>query len=489
MSIPAAPSSSSTLTTAKFSKLRQGQQRAATLKTSTSTVQLLTFHCDVMLMNENGKTSGTCIPAFRCDVALNDQMDVLVDKVMEELNSEDSQWRKVYGDDAVIAFGDICLTFKQKITSQYSQIKPRNYGSVRQFWDMHTQRKGLYFSEHQIKHFSPAIGVLVPISCTRPRHDAASDDNGDHDRRGRQRKTSRKRKERLSDSASPPPIKKEKLDDGLVEVKVEVKEEPIEPARPRKQLRCTARRKAPLVKPSSKSSPLRPITLHRAITFFCEQPVLRDGTWSLQRSVDAFQGKLHIPLAAGNSSRVRELLVDDDASVLLGAQCFNVYNSTLDAAQFQVLRLAKLGGLLSEFMTALGKQSAWFLDIEVPNHFIALELEDSSEVPKTVLDCCPNAVAEELSGNLAPEIHAEINDLTVALSHYTFHSCGGDKVYASFKTSITEGGAKLQIYDPVIHSISGDEGPQDQGPDAILAFKLQHACSGLCSKLKLQPFV
>ncbi|KAH9913728.1 uncharacterized protein B0H18DRAFT_158152 [Fomitopsis serialis] len=102
MSIPATPSSSSMLTTAKFSKLRQGQQKAAVLKTSVSTVQSLTFHCDVMLMNKNGKTTATCIPAFRCEVALNDSMDALVAKVVEELNSEDGQWRKAYGDDALV---------------------------------------------------------------------------------------------------------------------------------------------------------------------------------------------------------------------------------------------------------------------------------------------------------------------------------------------------------------------------------------------------
>ncbi|KAH9913727.1 uncharacterized protein B0H18DRAFT_158159 [Fomitopsis serialis] len=283
-------------------------------------------------------------------------------------------------------------------------------------------------------------------------------------------------------------VKKEKLDDRSVNVKVEVKdevkEEPIEPALPKKQR--AARRKAPTVKPPS---PLRPIVLHRSITFFYEQPVREDETWSLQRSVNDFQGKLHIPLTAGNSSRVRELLVDDDASILLGGPRFDVYNSELDAAQLQVLRVARLGDLLSGFLAALGKQPAWFLDIEVPTYFIALELEDSNEVPKTVLVCCPHAAAEELSGDLAPEIQAEINALTVALSHYSLHSCDGDKVYASFKTSITEGGAKLQIFDPVIHSISGDEGLHDQGQNAVLDFKLKHACSRLCSKLKLQPFV
>ncbi|EPS99571.1 hypothetical protein FOMPIDRAFT_1024189, partial [Fomitopsis schrenkii] len=405
-SVPAA-SSSTIHSTAKFSKFRSDAQRAAAVKTATvtSSRHSLTFNCEVMLSDKRGKTVDTRLPAILLTMELNAPLEGVLHKVLEELNCKDGQWRKAYGSDAVVMERDICFAFKQKISTKYPEFKLRSYKSVRQFWDHHTQQRGVYFTDVQIRNFTPAIIALIDIERTQP---VASDD-------GDRAKVSRKRKRQRSSSASPPPVKKERLDEEYVQVKAEASDEPRElPVQlPPKQ---RSRRRTPVVKsaptstkptlpatPSATTSTTKPLSAYgniiisRSIEFVCESPVLEDGQWCLRRVPGVFEGRVGQPL---NPSKPHRLFVDADASAILGGSSYDLYNTDIDQGHHKMLLVAQLRELLSSLILGLGtgKEPAltWFLDVEVPQHYMLTEQEPDIESAKTVWICCPHVPPEPL---------------------------------------------------------------------------------------------
>ncbi|KAK6966976.1 hypothetical protein R3P38DRAFT_2589951 [Favolaschia claudopus] len=426
--------------TLAFLKMRETARKR---KDSSKGAQIL-FKINLFLQKPTGQKLGTCVPPQSRGFPLDDTMEHVFYAVVATFQEPKGRWERekaLRGKSA-----DVYFTFANgtDIPSEYTS-------------------DCTYFKKSAITNFTAEMAMYVPYELTLDISE--SDDDNDEFEEVLANKKRRKSRSKSATKARPGKklrIKKEDISD--YDFPSRIKAEPTELK----------------VGPSGSVKPVTAkFRLNSAVTFrkeYLSNTLDRPQISELYHGVRDIVPKstpslgIHFQLSCGNDHYLARRLEDEQFR-------FNVALE-LDAARAELLRGQQLRDLLQILIEEHGMLNSSLAECSTPELFIATILDNETVLGHLV---CQPIPAIPFSKVVQPEL-----DLLNAISHFSLTQNKGSMLFAKFKVASSEGATS--IFAPVTHSMVGESGMNDGGPQAINDFKSGHICNEFCVKFGLEPF-